>query len=218
MNFVAPTAGSHSKFLLDGEAGAIECLLAAPAAQTEPVGISLICHPHPLYGGALSNKVTYSLAGAALDCGYYAMRFNFRGVGRSQGSHDQGLGEAQDTVLLGHWLRQQYPDLPLLLAGFSFGGFVSLSAAAQLKPQLQVSVAPPFSYFDGRERPAHPGCPWMLIHGLDDDVVPDEQTRAVLGEYQPQPELFSPDGVGHFFHGRLQELRQQVADFIRQHC
>ena len=157
MKFVSPAPGNHSKFLVDGEAGNIECLLAAPNPDHPPVGISLICHPHPLYGGALTNKVTYSLAGAALDCGYYALRFNFRGVGQSEGSHDQGLGEAQDTVLLARWLRRQYPDLPLLLAGFSFGGYVSLRAAAEVQPQLQVSVAPPFNYFDGRERPAHPG-------------------------------------------------------------
>lgn len=216
MKFVSPAPGNHSKFLIDGEAGDIECLLAAPNPDHPPAGISLICHPHPLYGGALTNKVTYSLAGAALDCGYYAMRFNFRGVGNSQGSHDQGLGEAQDTVLLAQWLRRQYPELPLLLAGFSFGGYVSLRAAAEVQPQLQVSVAPPFNYFDGRERPAHPACPWLLIHGQDDDVVPYADTQAVLPSYEPPPELLSPDGVGHFFHGRLQELRQQVAEFVRR--
>lgn len=211
-----PEAGTQQQRLIDGPAGAIEALLAAPK-QAKPRGLALICHPHPLYGGALSNKVTYMLAATALEHGLVALRFNFRGVGRSEGSHDQGEGETEDTVFLGQWLRQQYPDLPLLLAGFSFGGFVSLQAAAELSPALQISVAPPFRYFDGRKRPAHPGCPWLVLHGRDDDVVAYEDTVNAIAGYEPAPQLDSFDEVGHFFHGRLQDLRKSVSQFIQAH-
>lgn len=215
MTLAPPAAGENQKRMIDGPAGQIEALLAAP--KSKPKGISVICHPHPLYGGAMSNKVTYMLASTALEHGLIALRFNFRGVGKSEGAHDQGEGEVEDTAFLCNWLRQQYPDLPLLLAGFSFGGFVSLRAAAQVQPALQVSVAPPFRYFDGRERPAHPGCPWLILHGRDDDVVAYQDTVDAVADYDPPPQLDSFDEVGHFFHGRLQDLRGSVGAFLSAH-
>lgn len=216
MSVSLPGAGQNQKLLIDGPVGQIEALLAAPREALS--GISVICHPHPLYGGAMSNKVTYMLAATALEHGMAALRFNFRGVGQSEGAHDQGQGEVEDTVFLCQWLRQQYPGLPLMLAGFSFGGFVSLQAAATVQPVLQVSVAPPFRYFDGRERPAHPGCPWLILHGRDDDVVAYQETVDAVADYDPPPQLDSFDEVGHFFHGRLQDLRASVSAFVVAHA
>jgi alpha/beta superfamily hydrolase len=119
------------------------------------------------------------------------------------------------TVAL--WLREQVPDVPLLLAGFSFGAFVSLKAAARVRPHLLVSIAPPFKYFAGEPVPPRPDAPWLVVHGRDDEIVPYEETRQVLQQYQPPPELETLDGVGHFFHGKLGELDQAVGAFLRRH-
>jgi alpha/beta superfamily hydrolase len=185
-----------------------------PAAS--PAGIAVICHPHPLHGGALSNKVAYQLAACALKAGFVAARFNFRGVGRSRGTHDEGRGETDDTLTVVDWLRVQAPGVPLLLAGFSFGAFVSLKAAARAKPALQVSIAPPFKYFEAEPLPPRPDGPWLVVHGRDDEVVDYATTVAVLQRYQPPPELVTLDGVGHFFHGRLRDLEAAVSGFLQR--
>jgi hypothetical protein len=201
--------------LLEGAAGAIETLVAMPPAP--PRGIAVICHPHPLQGGALSNKVTYTLASCALKAGLVAARFNFRGVGKSAGTHDEGRGETDDTLAVAAWLRAQAPGAPLLLAGFSFGAFVSLKAAARAQPALQVSIAPPFKYFASEPLPPRPPAPWLVVHGRDDEVVAYADTRSVLDRYEPPPELVSLDGVGHFFHDRLGDLAAAVSTFIQRH-
>jgi alpha/beta superfamily hydrolase len=210
-----PAPGAAEPLLLNGAAGAIETLVAVPAAP--PAGVAVVCHPHPLHGGALGNKVTYALASCALKAGRVAARFNFRGVGRSQGTHDHGRGETDETLAVADWLRAQVPGAALLLAGFSFGAFVSLKAAARAAPRLQVSVAPPFKYFEAEPLPPRPGAPWLVVHGRDDEVVDYGATRAILEGYTPPPELASLDGVGHFFHGRLGDLEATVSGFIRRH-
>jgi len=143
-------------------------------------------------------------------------RFNFRGVGRSRGAHDEGRGETEDTLAVVAWLRERVPDAGLLLAGFSFGAFVSLKAAARAHPQLQISIAPPFKYFENEPLPPRPDAPWLVVHGLDDEVVAYAATKAVLDRYEPAPELVTLDGVGHFFHGRLGDLEATVGAFIRR--
>lgn len=189
--------------------------MAVPPAG--PRGIAVVCHPHPLYGGALSNKVTYQVAACALKAGCATARFNFRGVGRTEGAHDGGRGETDDTLAVVAWLRGQLPGLPLLLAGFSFGAFVSLKAAARAAPHAVVSIAPPFKYFDGEPRPARPPGPWLVVHARDDEVVPFAETRAELERYAPPPELVAPEQGGHFFHGRLAELDAAVTPFLERH-
>jgi len=212
-----PGPSSSLDLLLPGGAGDIEVILAAP--RETPRGYAVICHPHPLYGGAMGNKVTYTLASVALKAGFYALRFNFRGVGRSQGAHDEGRGEIEDTVRLVEWLRQRVPaGFPLLLAGFSFGGYVSVAAARQTQPALQISVAPPFGgRFAYEQRPPRPPCPWLVIHSRDDDVVDYQATASALAEYRPAPELHTIDGAGHFFNGRLGDIQQAAGDFIQRH-
>jgi uncharacterized protein len=213
-----PPPGESRDVLIAGAAGNIEALLAAPRAPTAPSAFAVICHPHPLFGGALSNKVVYTLASCALKSGMHALRFNFRGVGRSAGTHDEGRGETDDTVAVVDWLRRQLPEAQLTLMGFSFGAFVSLQAAARVRPDLQVSVAPPFGkYFGNAPKPPRPSCPWLVVHGRDDDVVSFADTQAELSHYDPVPEIASFDGVGHFFHGRLGDLQHAVMDFIARH-
>jgi uncharacterized protein len=207
-----PAPGAADTLLLAGAAGRIETLVAAP--QEAPAGLAVLCHPHPLHGGALSNKVVYTLASCALKAGLVAARFNFRGVGRSEGAHDRGRGETDDTLAVIEQLRRLLPGAPLLLGGFSFGAFVSLKASAQAHPQLQVSIAPPFKYFASEPLPSRPRAPWLVVHGRDDEVVPYEDTKAALEHYAPPPELVTLDDVGHFFHGRLGDLEQAVSGFI----
>ena len=212
-----PAPGAALDLLLPGEAGDLDVILAAPREPAR--GIAVICHPHPLYGGAMNNKVTYTLAAIALKAGFYALRFNFRGVGRSQGAHDEGRGEMRDTLAMANWLRERSPSsFPLLLAGFSFGGYVSVMAADQADPALLISVAPPFGgRFAYSVRPPQPRCPWLVIHSRDDDVVAFDATAEALGQYPTPPELHVVDGAGHFFNGRLGDIQQAAADFLQRH-
>lgn len=217
MNALAalPAAGQSSRGVLAGEAGDIECLLAMPTMPA--CGVGVVCHPHPLYGGEMGNKVVYTLASAALKQGLAVARFNFRGVGLSHGRHDSGRGETLDCLRVAQWMREQIPGSPLLLAGFSFGAFVALNAAAQTGPAALVSVAPPFGrYFDGAPNPPHPGCPWLVLHSRDDDTVSYAETAAILASYEPAPELVTFDGAGHFFHGRLREVQDAVLPFLER--
>jgi alpha/beta superfamily hydrolase len=213
MNLPAP--GETQTRLLEGAAGAVEALLTAPA--TPPRGVAVVCHPHPLFGGAMSNKVVHTLAGSAQKAGLATLRFNFRGVGRSAGRHDEGRGETEDTVRLARWFQAQYPGAPLLLAGFSFGAFIILRAAAELRPRALISVAPPLGKYVELPRPEHPQAPWLLLHGTADDVVPYAETRAALADYQPPPQLVSLEDAGHFFHGRLGDLQDAVKPFLDEH-
>lgn len=213
MDYIPPPAGSATNLLIPGPAGTLEAILAAPREPAR--GLALICHPHPLYGGALSNKVVYTLAACALKSRRYALRFNFRGVGRSEGAHDNTVGETEDTVFLANWLREQIPGLPLMLAGFSFGAFVSLQAAARVNAERLVSIAPPFGkYLGDAPLPAHPRCPWLVVHSRDDDTVSYEHTAAALRGYDPPPQLVTLDGCGHFFNGRLNDLSEAVQPFM----
>ncbi|MEK6806433.1 MAG: alpha/beta fold hydrolase [Pseudomonadota bacterium] len=210
--FSLPLPGHSNGHKLTAAHGAIQLAISMPAGKVR--GVAVVCHPHPLFGGAMTNKVVTTLASTAQHHGFATVRFNFRGVGQSEGSHDQGRGETDDAVVVAQWLQTQQPGLPLLLAGFSFGAFIALKAAARLKPALLATVAPPFKYFESEPRPAHPGCPWIVLHSMDDDVVSYESTKTELMRYQPAPELVTLQGAGHFFHSRLNDVQQPVSDWL----
>jgi uncharacterized protein len=187
---------------ITGPAGAIACAIDAPAQA--PVGVAVLCHPHPQHGGTLDNKVVQTVARAALALGYVSVRFNFRGVGGSAGAWDEGRGEVDDALAVVAHFRQA--GLPLALAGFSFGGYVAARAAAALADagapaDRLVLVAPATSRFGVGTVPAET----LVVHGEADDVVP---LSATLDWARPQnlPVLVLP-GVGHFFHGQLGLLK-----------
>ena len=211
-----PVPGETIEVLPRGPAGRIEALLSAPKVPASPAGFAVVCHPHPLMGGAMSNKVAYTLASTAQKAGLYALRFNFRGVGRSEGLHDEGRGETDDVLFLVEWMRQRLPGARLVLMGFSFGAFVSVKAAARAQPYLQVSIAPPFSKYFNEPLPPRPDCPWLVVHGRDDEVVDYASTVEVLNGFEPPPQLVSADGVGHFFHARLGDIQNAVLPFIKE--
>ncbi len=196
---------SHTvRQLVPGPAGAIECAIDAPAGAA--LGVAVICHPHPQHGGTMDNKVAQTLARAAVALGWRSVRFNFRGVGDSEGAWDEGRGEVDDALAVVQALRPA--GQPLLLAGFSFGGYVATQAAARLAPEAAarrlVLVGPAASRFPLAPVPADT----LVVHGELDDVVP---LAAVFDWARPQslPVTVLP-GAGHFFHGQLSVLKQIV--------
>jgi alpha/beta superfamily hydrolase len=195
--------------LVPGPAGAIECAVDAPAGAER--GVAVICHPHPQHGGTMDNKVAQTLARAVVTLGWRSVRFNFRGVGASEGAWDEGRGEVDDALAVIAALRR--PGEALLLAGFSFGAYVASQAAAQLpddaKPQRLVLVGP------STQKQQMPPVPadTVVIHGEADDVVP---LSATLDWARPQalPVIVFP-GVGHFFHGQLGLLKHTLVQQLR---
>ena len=199
------------RYTIDGPAGALE--VAVGQAEGEARRIAVICHPHPLYGGTLDNKVAYTVARAAEQSGLISVRFNFRSVGDSEGLHDGGAGELDDALAVVEHARQQFNEQPLLMAGFSFGGWVSLHAASRCDPAQLVTVAPALSYTALGGVPRL-DCPWFYIHGEADDVIAASDNRKTLASLDKPPEQLWLPEVGHFFHGHLTELREQVSQAI----
>lgn len=191
--------------LVTGPVGAIECAVDTPAGS-EPVGVAVVAHPHPLQGGTLDNKVAQTLARAFVQLGFRSVRFNFRGVGATQGTHDEGRGEIEDMLaVIAHW---RQPGRPLALAGFSFGAYVTTWAAARLAEADRATGLVLVGPSTQRAQPAPVPADTIVIHGEADDVVP---LSAALDWARPQdlPIVVLP-GVGHFFHGRLPLLRDLV--------
>ena len=201
-----------------GPAGALEALIETPVGEGEgdPVrAFGVVCHPHPLYGGTLDNKVTWTLARAFQQLGAPAIRFNFRGVGQSAGSYDDGRGETFDALAVVEFGRRRWPRAALWLAGFSFGGVVAVRSAGSAQPQRLVLVAPGITKIDVGPEP-HPACPWLIVQGDADDVVPPAAVLAWARTLKPAPALSVLSGAGHFFHGRINELRDAVVEFMQR--
>lgn len=199
--------------LIDGPAGQLEALLELPKSG-EPVGMAVICHPHPVHGGAMQNKVVHTLSRAFASRQFASLRFNFRGVGKSEGSFDDGKGEIQDALAAVEWLKEHIAIGPMWLAGFSFGGAIAIHAAVQSSASGLVSIAPATSRFANSLK-TQPQCPWLIVQGDQDELVDINETIDYVNSLEPGPQLsIFPQGE-HFFHGRLIELRDTVEDFIR---
>jgi hypothetical protein len=176
--------------------------------------VAVVCHPHPLHGGTLQNKVVHTLARAMQEAGAATVRFNFRGVGRSAGAYADGIGEADDALAVAAWARARWNCDALWLGGFSFGAAVALRAAATARPVRLVTVAPPVGRLITQqiERPA---CPWLIVQGDADELVDCASVQRWARDYAPDaPELLVLEGAEHFFHGRLVELRSGVLRFL----
>lgn len=193
--------------LIDGPAGAIE--LAVDRPEGEARATAIIAHPHPLHGGTLTNKVVQTLARAAVLAGMVAVRFNFRGVGRSEGQYDEGRGELDDLLAV---VESEAHTGPLAMAGFSFGSFVTSQAVQRLHPSREVQslvlVGAAVSRFGVPPVAEELRPRTLVVHGEMDDTVP---LSAVMDWARPQslPVLVVPAG-GHFFHGQLPLLRDLV--------
>jgi len=197
-----------------GSAGMLAGLLDNP--QDKPHAIAVVCHPHPLQHGAMTNKVTYILARAFNDLGAVSLRFNFRGVGKSAGIFDNGIGETSDALAAVDWLSTHYPGLPLWLGGFSFGAYIALRAQSECATKRLVTVAPAVERFDTLSIKM-PACPWLLVQGDADEVVSPQAVLDWARKLPQSPSIAILEGAGHFFHGRLNDVRQAVVDYFVSH-
>ena len=208
--------GSHTEFILRGPAGALECVSDVPEEGTEIPATIVICHPHPQHGGTMHNKVVTILERAMREMGLRTVRFNFRGVGHSEGSFDDGYGETDDLFALTEWVRRTRENDDLWLGGFSFGAFIALRAAQNLKLGQLISIAPAVRRYDFESLP-HPGCPWLVVQGDEDEVVNLDDVSYWIENLEPSPDLVVMDGAGHFFHRRLMDLRGLLKNGVRGH-
>jgi alpha/beta superfamily hydrolase len=208
------------RIVIPGPAGDIQTLIETPAGdERDPreVGhLGVVCHPHPLYGGTLDNKVVYTLARAFEELGAPAIRFNFRGVGTSAGEYDEGTGETEDALAVVAYGRDRWPHAALWLAGFSFGGAVAIRAAGATNPARLVAVAPAVTRISVDA--VTPSCPWLIVQGDADDIVEPGTVLDWASRLSPAPAVKVLPGAGHFFHGRLHELREVVLAFMRENA
>lgn len=200
-------------FMIEGPAGALEAVAACPAPESERPASVVVLHPHPLHGGTLQNKVVHTVARSFTELGARSVRFNFRGVGNSAAAYADGIGETEDALAVLNWLRARRPHDAIFLAGFSFGAYVALRAAASFPLAGLLTIAPAVHLYDF-EALATPRIPWVMFQGERDEVVAAPAVRAWAERQTPPPRLVTFPEAGHFFHQRLHKLRAAIADHI----
>ena len=191
----------------------LEARVEEPEPGSRPAVVGVVCHPHPLYGGTMQNKVVHALGRAMQELGAPTVRFNFRGVGASAGAYDAGRGEIDDAVAVVAWARARWNCEALWLAGFSFGSAVALQAAAIVRPVALVTVAPPVGRLLAATT-AHPRCRWLVVQGDHDELVEFATVQTWARGFEDPPEFAAMQGAEHFFHGRLGELRGVTVRFL----
>lgn len=208
------TNRAEQPLTIDGPAGPLEAMYMNAAGTPQPVS-AVICHPHPLMGGTMNNKVVHTASRALRELGVPSLRFNFRGVGHSAGRFDEGSGETDDLFAAIEWMRQHHPGNRLWLGGFSFGSFVAarattLAAARGIEVEQLLLIAPPVMRGYQFERLANFPCPVTVLMGEADEVVPPEQVYHWFDTLpQPARMVRFPD-TSHFFHGKLTDLKDQI--------
>ena len=215
---------SHETFDFRGPAGRLEAILILP--ETTPVAGAVVCHAHPLHGGMMHFRVVFRAAKALQSAGLAVLRFNFRGVGRSEGAHDHGAGEQEDVRAALFELQDRFPGLPLVLGGFSFGSVVALRVAAR-DPRVRAAFAlglpvrmaghlpgtSSFSMAEDRATLASIARPRLFVQGEHDEFGPGETLRAFVEPLPPPREIVVVPGTGHFFDGQLDALQGAIADW-----
>jgi alpha/beta superfamily hydrolase len=197
---------------ITGPAGQLEAVLTTPT--TTPIKcIGVVCHPHPLHGGTMNNKVVHTVVKTFRDLGMNTIRFNYRGVGNSPGIYDNGIGETEDVITVIEYAKQNFPDHKICLAGFSFGSYVSLRAATQKSVHLLISIAPPITHNDMNN--LNPACPWIIVHGDKDELFNINAVMDWVATLTPKPEFIQIADASHFFHGKLIELRSELTKAIK---
>jgi uncharacterized protein len=202
--------------MISGPVGELESIVDIPEATTGS-HVAVVCHPHPLQGGTMTNKVVHVLAKSFNSLEIPTVRFNYRGVGKSVGDYAEGIGETADAVAAIDWALSRWPQASLYLSGFSFGGAVAIRAATERSADRLITVAPAV---DRVEVPSErlPHCPWLVIQGDQDDVVDPSKVQSWLSaqSFARSPELVMLGGVGHYFHGRLNELKSVVVEWLKK--
>jgi hypothetical protein len=199
---------------LPGPAGLLEAATHVAEADVARAGLAVICHPHPLQGGTMHNKVVTTLERSLRELGLATVVFNFRGTGASQGTFDDGIGETEDVIAVASWAQRVRPHDALWLAGFSFGSYVAARAAPQLPVRQLISIAPPVGRWDFSQL-ASPLCPWLIVQGEADEIVEPQAVYAWVAAQPEPPTLVRMPETSHFFHGRLLDLRGAVKNGVR---
>lgn len=201
---------------IDGPAGPLQALIETPDPMDQS-HFAVVCHPHPLHGGTLDNKVVHTLARTFAQLGAPAIRFNFRGVGTSAGAYDGGRGEAEDALAVVSYGRARWPGARLWLAGFSFGGAVAIRIADRAGASRLVAVAPGVTRLDSPDPDGvlTRSCPWLIVQGDADEVLSASEVLQWASRVSPAPTTSVLAGASHFFHGRLHELSERVLEFLR---
>jgi uncharacterized protein len=199
--------------LIPGPTGNLEALVEPPQLPQGNI-VAIICHPHPLHGGTMNNKVVTTLVRACQGLGAVAVRFNFRGVGASEGVYDQAVGEQDDLKAVMNWAKKVFPGCRLWLGGFSFGSYVATRVASETSIDRLIAIAAPVHHFDFQSILAIQ-CHWLVVQGEADEVVPAEEVFAWLATRAESPQLIRMPGVSHFFHGKLIELREAIINAIK---
>ena len=194
---------------MDGAAGKLECLLEEPE-DAPPREVCLVCHPHPLYGGSMHNKVVYRIARALRRSGSVVLRFNFRGVGRSAGSHDHGIGELEDARLLLDWLRSRYPELPFSTAGFSFGSRIALRLGCSLNDTKRAIAVgfPTLNENFEHLRTCH--VPKVFVQSVNDQYGPRTDLESKYASFAEPKQIYWIEAGDHFFRDGLEELEEKI--------
>ncbi len=207
---------SEQFLTLNGTDGTLEGIFQS-SKNPNPNYLAILGHPHSLYGGTMQNKVVTTLARAFQDLDISSVRFNFRGVGKSQGVYDAGIGESEDMLAIINHYQNENPNVRFFIAGFSFGSYVAYRAAAQTKKEDilgLISVAPAVQHYDFTEF-KNLTFPWTIIQGEEDDTALPEAVYEWHDQLEPKPQLIKMPETGHFFHSRLGELKEHLTTVIQ---
>jgi len=209
----------EAPLVIDGPAGKLQAVTTCPQNASEAGGnVTIVCHPHSLMGGTMNNKVVHTVARARRDLGHRVVRFNFRGVEQSEGEYDAGIGEQDDLLAVIGWVRSQRPADRIWLAGFSFGSFVAASACQRAIERGDpidhlLLIAPAVVNYDFASLTAF-NVPMALIYGDADEVVDSTEIRNWYDTVTSPAQVFCLSGAGHFFHGRLTEVKSILQEQV----
>lgn len=196
--------------LIDGPAGNLEIIEESPEGWQETDPVAVCCHPHSLHGGSMQNKVVHILARTFIALNAKAVRFNFRGVGRSEGEFANGVGEQDDLFAVIDWVRQNWPRAPVWLAGFSFGAFVAALCHERINPQRLLLVAPAVDMYPEFKSLRISTKDWILVQGGQDDIVSSEAVMQWAAQQANPARTIFLEETGHFFHGQLNVVRERI--------
>lgn len=198
---------NEKEWLISGPQGQLQLAVSDASASR----VAIMCHPHPLYGGTMNNKVVTTATRAWQNLGLTTVRFNFRGIDKSAGEYAHGMGESEDLKAVLQWVREQYYPEQIWLGGFSFGSYVALRVAAEEKFAYLLTIAPPVNHFRFTDL-GNITYPWLLVQGDEDEVVSAEQVLQWAKQLAHPPHIVEVAKASHFFHGRLIELRQIIEE------
>lgn len=201
------------KIWIEGPSGKLEAVLENPRVQTPLKWIAILCHPHPLHGGNMNNKVVTTLSRAFSEIGVYAVRFNYRGVGLSDGTYGDFSGETQDALAVLKWVKTNFKDNQIAVGGFSFGGCIAIELAKRESIGQLITIAPALHLINYDLNITF-NFPWLLVQGWEDEVVETNKILDWCSNLPKKPELWCLPDASHFFHGKLVYLKKKLEHYL----